>query len=251
MISEVNSQTPPFGSHKENHVGETTITECGRFRMMRTSMLFSNILERSPCVSWRGMFEHARRLKGFLIRIPLIISGRLTKESCISAFLFAKAVCRLSRKSGLLFTALYLKQFKARLQQYYGGIPKEKSLLPVMVSLTGSGIPRIIPPYHRKMSMRKDSKADSLVKWYLSLFSLSKVILLSKSLSKENLETITKPPTGHVGILRVCDELLVQFNTLQQKYLPWIQRIPVDQGMTWEPTWKSLPNRRVPRVTLK
>lgn len=54
---------------------------------------------------------HQKKLrKGFLIRVPLIISGRLSSESAIAAFLFAKSVVRLGKKSGLLFTALYLKQ---------------------------------------------------------------------------------------------------------------------------------------------
>jgi hypothetical protein len=29
---------------------------------------------------------------------------------------------------------------------------------------------------------------------------------------------------------------------LYKRYLPWLATIPVMQGMTWMPTWKSLPN---------
>jgi hypothetical protein len=38
------------------------------------------------------------------------------------------------------------------------------------------------------------------------------------------------------------DEIERKFFTLQKKYFPWITTIPVEQGMTWEPTRKSLPN---------
>lgn len=57
--------------------------------------------------------------------------------------------------------------------------------------------------YHRRIIFRKDDRADRLVRWYLSWFSLSKVIQFSKSFSKENNDSITKPPTEGVGILRV------------------------------------------------
>ncbi|KAG6467635.1 hypothetical protein ZIOFF_074518 (mitochondrion) [Zingiber officinale] len=54
--------------------------------------------ESLPQVSWRRVFEHTGRLRGFLIRI----------------FLSA---------TGLLFTSLYLKQCAVHLQQYYAGSP--------------------------------------------------------------------------------------------------------------------------------
>lgn len=93
----------------------------------------------------------------------------LTKEACIGAYLFSKQVVRLVRKSGFLFTSLYLKQCSSSLQMAYGGIPKPPELLPVPVSLNRSGYPRIIPRFHRRMMMRKDDRADVLVKLYLSL----------------------------------------------------------------------------------
>jgi hypothetical protein len=36
----------------------------------------------------------------------------------------------------------------------------------VPVSLTRSGYPRIIPSHHRRMILKKDEKADMLVKFY-------------------------------------------------------------------------------------
>jgi len=93
----------------------------------------------------------------------------------ISAFLSAKTIRRMRRKSGLLFTALYLKQCGSSLQKAYAGDPST-GLLPFPVSLTRKGYPTIIPFFHRLMIYRKDEKADNSVQLYLSWFSLAKVI---------------------------------------------------------------------------
>lgn len=54
-------------------------------------------------------------------------------------------------------------------KQAYAGVSQSHSLLPVPVSLTRSGYPKIIPSFHRKMIMKKDQKADLWVHIYLSL----------------------------------------------------------------------------------
>lgn len=109
-----------------------------------------------------------KRLKELLLRVVLVISGRLSVETSVAAYLFAKSVLRLKRSSGILFTALFfLKQCGVCLQQQYGGVPQKHDLLPVMVSLTRSGLPRIIPPFHRRIILRKDGWADRWGRWYL------------------------------------------------------------------------------------
>lgn len=142
---------------------------------------------------------------------------------------------KLGKKSGLLFLALYLKQCKVCLLQFYGGIPGEAGQLPVMVSLTKSGLPRIIPSHHRRMIMRRDDKADGLVKLYLSWFSLAKVILLSKKVSKETFEPITAVMRPNQEYLRLLKEIKDSFPSLARRYLPWIQDIPVHQGRFYYP----------------
>ena len=77
-------------------------------------------------------------------RIILVVADGFTKERSIAAHHVAKQVVRLNRKSGPLFTALYLKQCSLSLQQAYAGVRNKNSLLPVPVSLSGSGYPRII-----------------------------------------------------------------------------------------------------------
>lgn len=44
------------------------------------------------------------------------------------------------------------------------------------------------------------------------------------------------------GVMSICREFTEKWSYLQKTYLPWIQDIPVVQGMSWVPTWKSLPN---------
>lgn len=120
-----------------------------------------------------------RWLKGLLLRVPLIVSGRLSPEPCISAFLFASKIVKLARKSGLLFVVQYLKQCGSCLRQYVGGVKRPAEKLPVFVSLLRSGIPRIIPEYHRRVIARGDERSHQVVRWYLSWFTLSMLICLA------------------------------------------------------------------------
>jgi len=62
--------------------------------------------------------------------------------------------------------------------------------LPVPISLTRSGIPRIV----RRDIMRRDSRANSLVQLsYLSFFSLSKLIPLAKPVTRSTFESMVTP----------------------------------------------------------
>lgn len=74
---------------------------------------------------------------------------------CIAAYLFAKQVIYLGRKSGYLHLALYLKQCNTCLMTAYGGVNRPNGSLSVPVSLTRSGYPKIIPSFHRKMILQK------------------------------------------------------------------------------------------------
>lgn len=147
----------------------------------------------------------------------------------------------LSRKSGLLFTALYLKQVSTILQKYYGGI--SPSLLPVMVSLTRSGLPRIIPSFHREVIRRRDDRADAVVRMYLSWCSLSKVVLLAKPVTAATFSSITDLPKDDGAIATVRDWVAEEVTQLLLRYVPWIATVPLELGMKWEPTWTSTPTR--------
>lgn len=56
-----------------------------------------------------------------------------------------------------------------------------------------------------------------------------------------SLQSITEP-TADIGSLKaVLGEIQTSFRKLQPLYKPWISKIPLQQGMTWDPTWKALP----------
>lgn len=128
------------------------------------------------------------KLKGLLLRVALVLAGSLTVEVGLSVAHFVRQVIHLRKNSGWLFTALYLKQCAVSLQRYYGWSGEKKWLInqssSVSVSLTRSGIPRIIPRHHRHWISLRNERSDFLVRWYLSLFQLAKVIKLAKPIKR-------------------------------------------------------------------
>ncbi|KAI5382385.1 hypothetical protein KIW84_MT0035 (mitochondrion) [Lathyrus oleraceus] len=105
----------------------------------------------------RNLPYHLTNKTGTFVQFLEVTDG-LSKENCIAAHLFAKQVRQLYRKSGPLSTALYLKQCGVCLQQVYAGPPYEHERLPVFVSLSRNGLPRIIPSFHRKESAGGSAK---------------------------------------------------------------------------------------------
>lgn len=149
-----------------------------------------NLVQRVPTFSWQSLFEQTRLLKGFLLRVPLIISGVLSREVGLAAVLFVREVIRLKRKSGLLFVALYLKQCGVCLQRYYAGSYQKGDSISVSVSLTRCGIPKIIPSVLRKHVRARSDRGDIIVKLYLSWFSLAKLVELAPRVSKDTFQSI-------------------------------------------------------------
>lgn len=140
--------------------------------------------------------------------------------------------------------ALYLKQCSTSLKKAYGGA-KAPDLLPVPVSLTRSGYPRIIPSFHRKMIINRDDQSDMLVKIYLSFFSLSKCITLAKRVSRKTFDSIISPPHDLEAINDMVSDIKCSLHEIIPRYLPWLSRIPHHKGMTWDPTWKALPTHKL------
>ena len=120
-------------------------------------------------------------------------------------------------------------------------------LLSVPVSLTRTGLPRIIPAHHRRAIRKSDSKADMLVKLYLSLFSLSRVILLAKKVSKATFANIVQPADPCMGLIGSIKE---KAKELILRYVPDTATYPLNQGITWEPTWKTVPSVATAKAVL-
>lgn len=101
----------------------------------------------------------------------------------------SREIIRLYRKSGPLFTGQYLKQVGFLLMWYTGGDRAQSPKMKTYVSLTRSGIPRIIPPMYRKLI--RDGKDPLVVKVVLSVCTLWRLILVPpKGGIRMNPETI-------------------------------------------------------------
>jgi len=140
-------------------------------------------------------------------------------ETSVAAYLFAKSVLRLKRSSGILFTALFLKQCAVSLQRYYGmELPLPKECTKPMVSLSRDGLPRIIPSFHRRVIKMKDDQSDRLVKMYLSWFSLGRCVTVMKRVTSDTFTPITKFNDHLPGVLEVCSEVEKK-DILEHSYL--------------------------------
>lgn len=194
-----------------------------------------------PNISWQSIFEGTRRLLGLILQVPLIVSLRLNTEIGLAAVNFSRIVFRQSRKSGLLHTALYFKQCSTSLQRYYAGCYCKSDSLSCVVGLTRSGIPTVIPKYIRKIIRRRDDRADTWVRIYLSWFTIARMIELAPKVSSRLFKSITEPCKDIESAIEVTSMIKTHGPNLISKYLPGIRSIPLLQGLKWEPTWKSVP----------
>lgn len=86
-----------------------------------------------------------------------------------------------------------------------------------LISLTRSGIPTIIPPFHRQIIRSGGDRADPLVRMYLSFFSLKKLIQRAKK------ALITPPLWNQLwthGMTRGEEEPLFLISCLMHSFLP-------------------------------
>ncbi|GJR62836.1 hypothetical protein Tco_1504998 [Tanacetum coccineum] len=125
------------------------------------------------------------------------------------------------RKSGWLHVALYLKQCAASLQKAYAGDKIEIT------------------------------EADLFVQFYLSFFSLSKIIVLAKRVRKSTLTSIISPVDDIEAVTEVVSDMKGCLKDLMLPYVPRVRDIPLYQGMSFDPTWKALPTHRLTREVLQ
>ena len=178
---------------------------------------------------------------GILANSSLCRSINKERKKEIGAYLFGREWIRLNRKSGCLFAALYLKQAALVLQKYYAGDEIPVSLAP-SISLTRSGLPRIIPSFHRRMISKRDDRADRLVKIYLSFFSIARAVYLAPRMTKSTLKSISDPHPSLDKLMEVAGRMRPFIRPLLTRYVPSISRIPLHLGLSWVPTWKSTPS---------
>lgn len=76
---------------------------------------------------------------------------------------------------------------------------------------------------------------------YLSFFTVYRLVELSKPVSRKTFQTMVQPfyipkVTEYIG------EKGALFKELFLRYVPQIESLPLLQGITFDPTWKALPN---------
>lgn len=205
--------------------------------------LFTNIIEYLPSIPWRRVFEYSRRLQRFLIKLFIVVSSRPTVEAGLASVSFSRQIIHLYKGSGPLFTALYLKQCSVSLQRHYSG-HKERASNPVSVSLTRSGIPRIIPSAMRKHIIARSQRGHMYVKLSLSLFSLAKIIKCAPPISRATFNGITDLSKSSVQMRGIIRDIQLHGRRLIKLYTPWVSSIHLDKGLEWTPYWKSIANDR-------
>jgi hypothetical protein len=119
----------------------------------------------------------------------LIIGGNLSTTSLILMLAVIKDIKLILKYQGTKGLCLYLKVCSICLQQASSGhIVKDLTLLGCKVSRTRYGLPRIIPKSHRKIIRNWGPGAHLLIKFYLSIFNLYRILEFKGKLS---LSTIT------------------------------------------------------------
>lgn len=176
--------------------------------------------------SWREALESFRVMKSAFTKRILSLTDGLTKEWCIAIHLFWVSCRRIAKRSGLLFLSLYLKQVRVVLQKFVAGdLPP--SVLSPAVSLTRGGIPRKIPSFHRKRIKEGDHR---LLKFYLFLLSVSKIIELAPAVSKGTFTSVVSP-SDLDRVLSMTSKMRSSIRPLLTRYIPGLASVPLHLGL--------------------
>ncbi|XP_075515538.1 uncharacterized protein LOC142550184 [Primulina tabacum] len=213
-------------------------------KRIKLNVLLRNIESDRKVVAWQRVLEYSRLARSLLRKGILLVLDKVTKESCITLHLFLRSVYRLGRKSGWLYCALYLKQCMSSLKIAYGGKFDKNLPLSVAVSLTGKGYPRIIPSHVRRIMYKHDERADDAVRVMLTLLSFYTILIKGKKIKKTLFDTIRSPVQDIDQVVSWIGTLKGDLVELLDRYVPKLSHIPLNQGMSWLPSWKALPSYR-------
>jgi hypothetical protein len=123
--------------------------------------------------------------------VKLIAGGSLSSKFISSLTVTLVELCKISQQQGVRGLVLYLKVAAVILQQASAGhkVP-DLTLIGPRVKRNQSGLPRIIPASHRLVIINRRPGWEYLLRFYLTLFSIYRVIPLR---GKVKLNTITDP----------------------------------------------------------
>jgi len=125
------------------------------------------------------------------MRVKLIAGGSTSLSLIKSTVLLAKELKSIQKSQGVKGLALFLKSSSVALQQSCSGyVIKDFTKVGPRISRTRSGLPRIIPSSHRLLIINKRPGYLILIRFYLSIFYLYRVLEFK---GKVKLNTITDP----------------------------------------------------------
>lgn len=123
-----------------------------------------------------------------LVSIRRIAGGQLSSQSWKDALLVSLKLREVLKRQGRKGLCLYLKVNSVLLQQSScGHMLHDCGLLGPRVSRTRSGIPRIIPPHSRALIKSKGPGFEKVLRFYLSVFSMYRVIDFDGDLSLDTI----------------------------------------------------------------
>lgn len=159
---------------------------------------FKAILERQKAlISELASVKSGLGLVKYLLRLRRLIEAKAPTKSDVKVIkYFCKEVFRLVKGGGIPFAILYLKVCSILLQQYVAKHTNRASsweIGKVGVSVTRTGLPRIIPRVNRVSIRRGDVKIVSL---WLSLFNLYRY--LESTHKFKGYSTIVDPGVGWI-----------------------------------------------------
>lgn len=96
------------------------------------------------------------------------------------------------------------------LQRFYAGSFQKTYSLSVSVSLTRSGLQRIIPSVIRRAIRKKDSLADRLVRLDLWRFGLAQIVELAPRVSRATFSSIATPTKDRESVRTRHDEIIIR-----------------------------------------
>ncbi|KAK8539715.1 hypothetical protein V6N13_035007 [Hibiscus sabdariffa] len=209
---------------------------------MKKLFELKSILQRRAAHEWRRLLEQPRRLVGLFNRGQLVVFGRLAKGHCLATLFMSRAMVRIYRKSGPLFLARYLKQCLVLVYWYVAGAEKTaRPQLSLPVSLTRTGLPRIIPPVYRKAIRRRDMLVVRMVITILSFYRIMKVG--AKGWRIVNTKTIyDRSFVPSVGVVIWSNFFQDYAKPLLQRYSPSACDLTLELGFTWRSVYSSTPN---------
>lgn len=137
---------------------------------------------------WQSGVKTVRAGMGPFIAIGSLLAGRVNPSLVLGVFALLRSIVGLLRAQGPKGTAVYLKACTMYLYRYVGQEPLlDRAVFGPTISLTRSGIPRIIPPVWRR-GVR--SQTVWIIRLILTIFGLYRVLDFP---GKLNTSSIVKP----------------------------------------------------------